>query len=902
MSSSKFGPDSSDNRRIAHRAPTDQRELFESLAYKKAKLASFSHSLNSGGKQTSMKSFVQTKNVTNGKKGFSAKRKSKKDEESDEEDDFIVQSNEEESEFTEEDEEEPVRKRKLPNRSKATPQKAAPLTPQKAKAHTLSESSSEGDEMADGWLCKPRLNKDSDESQRAPLKRPPPSPNKQVKRRVVTLSEESDDAQEAEITNAATLRKVAKQAAKHTKKNGKLSDSDYEDDADFDAGEDFIESFDSEDSDDGRQKRPENRMKQDCVRFFNTASHDDLLLTPRINEKLADVLLANRPFDTFRELEETLSSHRGGKPLIESYMEYLENRGVLNRILDDCKGDSAKVAAEFKFYQNSDNVPDSLNKSMSLHAYQKEGLNWLVMMHEKKLNCILGDEMGLGKTIQIVAFLAWLKEQNVPGPHLIIVPSSTIENWMNEMSKWCPDIQVDVLLSTYNMVGSKSDDKKFFKNFKINYVIYDEGHMLKNCSTERYKSLMKIKSSRKILLTGTPLQNNLIELISLMYFVMRKIFDRYCDNITQLLSHFKQQGGSAIEGTQALYQQDRIEQAKAILEPYILRRLKCQVLNQLPKKTEEVATIKMEAEQADLYDYQMELLRSVDDSSSTTSSSIMRLRQAANHPLMTRRVFDDDTCTKVAKKLVRWEKEYGKKRAEDVAEDLLCLSDYQIHKICEKFSSTSEFCIDDSVAIESGKCKFLDQRLPPIKTKGEKVLIFSQFTQMLDILEAYLRVRGHSFCRMDGSTPVMERQDMINSFNHDPSLFVFLLSTRAGGLGINLTSANHIFIHDIDFNPYNDKQAEDRCHRMGQEKPVHVVRMISKGTIEEGIARLAKRKLQLEKEVTIGTRGAIEADDSLVSNKEGESETELEAGELADLMKQVKRAKPTSPKKRRDSQ
>uniref|UniRef100_A0A0R3PZV7 Helicase C-terminal domain-containing protein n=1 Tax=Angiostrongylus costaricensis TaxID=334426 RepID=A0A0R3PZV7_ANGCS len=136
--------------------------------------------------------------------------------------------------------------------------------------------------------------------------------------------------------------------------------------------------------------------------------------------------------------------------------------------------------------------------------------------------------------------------------------------------------------------------------------------------------------------------------------------------------------------------------------------------------------------------------------------------------------------------------------------------------------------------------------------QGDKVLIFSQFTSILDILEVYLRIRKYTFRRLDGSTPVMERQEMINEYNNDPELFVFLLSTRAGGLGINLTSANHIILHDIDFNPYNDKQAEDRCHRMGQEKSVFVTRLVSKDTVEVDILCLARKKLQLEKAVTVG--------------------------------------------------
>jgi len=158
--------------------------------------------------------------------------------------------------------------------------------------------------------------------------------------------------------------------------------------------------------------------------------------------------------------------------------------------------------------------------------------------------------------------------------------------------------------------------------------------------------------------------------------------------------------------------------------------------------------------------------------------------------------------------------------------------------------------LNERLSLESGKCKMLDKLISTITQRGEKVLIFSQFTMMLDILEVYLKCSGHSeFLRFDGSTNVMQRQALIDRFNMDDSIQIFLISTKSGGLGVNLTAANHVIIHDIDFNPHNDRQAEDRCHRMGQQKEVHVTRLISKGTIEENIFLLAQKKLELENDV-----------------------------------------------------
>lgn len=165
--------------------------------------------------------------------------------------------------------------------------------------------------------------------------------------------------------------------------------------------------------------------------------------------------------------------------------------------------------------------------------------------------------------------------------------------------------------------------------------------------------------------------------------------------------------------------------------------------------------------------------------------------------------------------------------------------------------------IPDNLICDSGKFLYLDTLLPKLKAEGHRVLLFSQFTMMLDVVEEYLKIRKHGFCRLDGATAVKERQDLITDFNVDDNIFIFLLSTKAGGVGINLTAADTCVIHDIDFNPYNDKQAEDRCHRMGQSRPVTIYRLISESTIEEGILMAAEEKLKLEKDITSTEKGEV---------------------------------------------
>ncbi|CAB3403479.1 unnamed protein product [Caenorhabditis bovis] len=876
MSTCKF--DSGERVRVAHRGNPQSSNLQEEMLSKKNRLAQ----MLAGGINSKK---TPTKN-SNRKYGVGKAKKSRKaSSDEDDDDEFIDDANESTEEPREEfeeddddfDDEEEVtpRVRKTPAKKKITDFLEFKVEPKKQR--TLSDSSDDEEE----WLGKPRLDgkpsptknvmKTSAASRKAPLK----------KKKIVISDDDDDDRDE--------FGSEPEEPIVDEKKNRKKmeSDEDYDDDDEPDADGDETPSSDS-DAEERREKRSENRNQKACREYFNTAPKDDILLQPRVNDKIAQFIIDKRPFVDFNQMFNTLKGITRGVNAIDAYMEHLEKRGILERILDDCKDHAEAVARDFERFTTKPIKLSLLKEGCSLHDYQEIGVKWLMMMHKKDLNAILGDEMGLGKTIQIVAFLSYLKQEGVNGPHLIVVPSSTIENWIGEFQKWCPSLKVltyygnqderrhlrhrvkkqkakiDVILTTYNMVTSKTDDKKFFKNFSLNYVIYDEGHMLKNCDSERYRGLMKVKGRRKILLTGTPLQNNLIELISLMYFVLSKVFNKYCEDITHLLQHFKQIGPALDDKNRQMYQQDRIEQAKAILQPYILRRLKTQVLGALPPKTENVIEVDMQPAQEEFYNEILETFRRDHDSFDSSQGSLMRLRQAANHPLLRRLQYTDQKLDKIAKVLCAKEKQYETKKWEHVSEDMSFMSDMQIHQLCEKFTSTTKFLLDENLALQSGKIDKLDQMLPEIQKKGDKVLIFSQFTSMLDILEVYMQIRGYQYKRLDGQTPVMERQEMINEFNVSKDLFIFLLSTKAGGLGINLTSANHIIIHDIDFNPYNDKQAEDRCHRMGQLKPVFVTRLVSKRTVEVGMLALAKKKLKLERQVTTGIKGQIEEDENAV--------------------------------------
>ncbi|XP_015792513.1 SWI/SNF-related matrix-associated actin-dependent regulator of chromatin subfamily A containing DEAD/H box 1 [Tetranychus urticae] len=638
-------------------------------------------------------------------------------------------------------------------------------------------------------------------------------------------------------------------------------------------------------------------LRAQVLSYLEDASENDLLHIPGVSKKKAQNIIKLRPFANWMDLVTKIKCDRSlSLDLIEDCKEIVKSHQAISRLMSECEKISEKMGETVAKIEPAIQ-PNILNRSMTLTNYQLIGLNWLVLLYKRNINGILADEMGLGKTIQVIALLAYLREHlNNKGPHLIVVPSSTLENWQREFETWCSSIRVvvyhgsmdfrahlraslgskkekfDVLLTTYNLVSS-ADDKRFLKRLPLQYIIFDEAHMLKNMKSNRFSNLISLTAKRRLLLTGTPVQNNLLELMSLLFFTMPSFFSSKLTHIQNLFASKNRRDG------ETTFEKDRVDQAKRILKPFVLRRLKIDVLKQLPSKTEHIKSCPMEAQQELTYmelveNYTREIrysgkniFENIVESDENLcklrrgAGMLMELRKAANHPLLLRRHYNADKLREMAR-LMLTEPTHADANVDYVYEDMEVMTDYELHRLCNNFKSLKDFRLSSEFILTSGKFKVLDELLPFFKEKNQRVLIFSQFTMMLDIMEEYLKIRKHEFLRLDGQTKVSDRLNLIDQFTDDTKIFVFLLSTRAGGLGINLTSANVVIIHDIDFNPYNDKQAEDRCHRVGQDAPVEIYRLISENSVEEGILKICDEKLKLGQDIYVKNGKNHARDDS----------------------------------------
>jgi len=644
--------------------------------------------------------------------------------------------------------------------------------------------------------------------------------------------------------------------------------------------------YDSDEEEDGPSDDNLTSDKKKVLTFFNDGGDQELTGIQGCNKKKALEIVKLRPFEGWVDLVTKLQTSRQlNTEMLNSAVELLRMKSAITKLMNKCQKITAKMEGIVEQLTNCaqssldlQEQPKSLNPNFQLSVFQLIGLNWLVLMHKQSLNGILADEMGLGKTIQTIAFLAHLKETGEEGPHLIVVPSSTMDNWRKELATWAPEIkmvtywgsqderrhlrlqlvqdelQYDVILTTYNMVISSAEDRVLFKKMQFCYIVFDEAHMLKNMASQRYEQLMKIRGRRKLLLTGTPLQNNLVELMSLLIFVMPGMFAKKKEQLRKMFSLFPK---TQDESERSSYEKDRIAHAKRIMKPFFLRRLKADVLTHLPEKKFSVERVAMSERQSQIYyklvsDYKDRAAKMMATGEAADSGigMLMNLRKCANHPLLIRDHYDQHKLEVMARLLKT--RDSGHKQAVEsfIVDDLKIMSDFEINKTCETYRCIEHLSLGNHIICESGKFRLLDDMLPEMQSNGDRVLIFSQFTMMMDIMEKYLKIRGHRYLRLDGQTPVQERQFLIDDFNKDTEIFIFILSTRAGGLGINLTAANTVILHDLDFNPYNDKQAEDRVHRLGQTKEVKIIRFISEDSIEEGIYSVAQEKLKLEQDVT----------------------------------------------------
>ncbi|XP_016085395.1 chromodomain-helicase-DNA-binding protein 2 [Sinocyclocheilus grahami] len=489
---------------------------------------------------------------------------------------------------------------------------------------------------------------------------------------------------------------------------------------------------------------------------------------------------------------------------------------------------------------------------LQLRDYQLDGVNWLAHSWCRCNSVILADEMGLGKTIQTISFLSYLFHQHqLYGPFLLVVPLSTLTSWQREFDTWAPDMNVVVylgdvtsrktirdyewihqqtkrikfnaLLTTYEILLK---DKGVLGNINWAFLGVDEAHRLKNDDSLLYKTLIDFRSNHRLLITGTPLQNSLKELWSLLHFLMPDKFESWED--------FEDEHGKGRDnGYQSLHK---------VLEPFLLRRVKKDVEKSLPAKVEQILRVDMSAQQKQFYKWILTrnykaLSKGTRGSSSGFLNVVMELKKCCNHGFLIKQPEEVENETK------------------------------QEHL--------------QSLVRGSGKLVLLHKLLTRLRERGNRVLIFSQMVRMLDILAEYLSLNRYPFQRLDGSIKGELRKQALDHFNAEGSEdFCFLLSTRAGGLGINLASADTVVIFDSDWNPQNDLQAQARAHRIGQKKQVNIYRLVTKGTVEEDIIERAKKKMVLDHLVIqrMDTTGRTVLDNSSAnSNSNPFSKEELTA-------------------------
>ncbi|XXG81817.1 hypothetical protein AAC387_Pa09g2379 [Persea americana] len=486
-----------------------------------------------------------------------------------------------------------------------------------------------------------------------------------------------------------------------------------------------------------------------------------------------------------------------------------------------------------KYYLMAHSVKESvieqptLLEGGKLREYQMNGLRWLVSLYNNHLNGILADEMGLGKTVQVLALICYLIEvKNDRGPFLVVVPSSVLPGWQSEVRSWAPGVntityagppeerrrlfkeriihqQFNVLMTTYEYLMNKHDRPKLSK-IPWHYIIIDEGHRIKNASCKLNTDLKHYQSSHRLLLTGTPLQNNLEELWALLNFLLPNIFNS-SEDFSQWFNKPFESGGDNSPDEALLSEEENlliINRLHQVLRPFVLRRLKNKVENELPEKIERLVRCEASA-------YQKLLMKRVEDNlgsignpkGRSVHNSVMELRNICNHPYLSH-LHSEEVDSLIPKHYLP-----------------------PLVRLC-------------------GKLEMLDRLLPKLKATDHRVLFFSTMTRLLDVMEEYLSWKRYRYLRLDGHTSGNERGALIEEFNHpDSPFFIFLLSIRAGGVGVNLQAADTVIIFDTDWNPQVDLQAQARAHRIGQKREVLVLRLETVRSVEEQVRAAAEHKL-----------------------------------------------------------
>ncbi|ROW17748.1 hypothetical protein VPNG_00685 [Cytospora leucostoma] len=527
-------------------------------------------------------------------------------------------------------------------------------------------------------------------------------------------------------------------------------------------------------------------------------------------------------------------------------LDWVERRSRARRRKQERDGQPADDASEEEWYKPSPDQPDHyFDNGMklpgdiypSLFDYQKTGVQWLAELYCQGVGGIVGDEMGLGKTIQLISFVAALHySKKLTKPVLIVAPATVLQQWVSEFHRWWPPLRVSILHSSgsgmvdvgreeriededlweehrepkkSNMSAKKIVDRVVRDGHVLvttyaglqtygdvlipvnwDYAVLDEGHKIRNPNTYITFCAKELRTPNRIILSGTPMQNSLIELWSLFDFIIPMHLGSLVAFRSQFEVPIKLGGYANATNLQVMTAQKCAETLKDTISPYLLQRTKKDVAADLPKKQEQVLFCKLTAVQRDAYELFLKSsdMNAILNKGRSSLYGIDHLRKICNHP-------DLAFPQRKNRPNYKW-----------------------------------------GAAAQSGKMQVVKRLVPLWKRFGHKTLLFSQGVLMLDILEAFIKRQGGiNYIRMDGKTPIKERQRLVDRFNNDPGLDLFLLTTKVGGLGVNLTGASRVIIFDPDWNPSTDVQARERAWRLGQKKEVIIFRLMTAGTIEEKI-------------------------------------------------------------------
>jgi SNF2 family DNA or RNA helicase len=507
-----------------------------------------------------------------------------------------------------------------------------------------------------------------------------------------------------------------------------------------------------------------------------------------------------------------------GKESDDSLLLHKQHFGIISEVISDGDCDICEKLGKLSVPGQLPLLPAPAGLKAELRPYQQEGLSWLWHLQTNNLGGCLADDMGLGKTLQTLALLLWNKEQrtgmgvrptgsqmtlfdneSTQATSLIIVPASLCHNWYNEIRKFCPSMKTmihhgagrhrtashftgyDIIISSYHTVRQ---DIEFFIAVNFLYVVLDESQHIKNPSSNIYRAVMRLRANHRIVLTGTPVENSLTDLWTQLSFVNPGLLGS--------LTFFRREFARPIEKNN---EEEKEARLRKIIQPFIMRRTKEMVVKELPPVNEQVIHCDMSEAQAAIYEREKSAVRNsimenieaigIEKSAIMVLQGLMRLRQLANHPLLT----------------------------------------------------------DEKYTGGSGKFDTVTHNIESVVAEGHKILIFSSFVKHLDLFPGWLESNDIGYAMLTGATRGRER--VIDSFRNNNSIKVFLISLKAGGVGLNLTEADYVFILDPWWNPASEIQALSRAHRIGQERRVFVYRYISGDTIEEKILRLQERKSKL---------------------------------------------------------